>query len=177
MPAASPKKTKSAPKYVQGWFDGGKQLIAGFIFTVLVVIAAGLAAGGKQQIAVVGGTPVQVEIADTRPARAQGLSARESLTKGSGMLFVYEEPQRPGFWMRDMRFAIDIIWIGADRRVVDITPNLTPDTYPQVFRPNQPIQYVLEINTGFAKEYGIKLGDEVELPLKSAIAYTGDYEY
>lgn len=81
------------------------------------------------------------------------------------MLFVYEEPTTPSFWMRDMNFAIDIIWVNADGQIVDVMTHITPDTYPQTFEPNQPVKYVLEVNAGFTQEHAIKAGDLVEFSL------------
>ena len=72
----------------------------------------------------VGGVVFEVEIADDAAERAQGLSGRDPLPEDGGMLFVYQEPVVPGFWMRQMRFPLDFVWIGEDCEVVDVTPNV-----------------------------------------------------
>lgn len=99
----------------------------------------------------VDGRTIQVEVADTEALREQGLSDRASLPAGRGMLFVFDEPGDYGFWMRNMRFPLDIVWLereGEGYRAVDITRNVLPDTFPQVFYPPRPVKYVLETNPG-----------------------------
>jgi len=112
----------------------------------------------------VGDVALSVAVADTPKDRARGLSYRTDLGEADGLLFVFDEPKRPGFWMREMRFAIDIIWISAEGRVSGIHPELAPETYPETFRPEAPVQYVLEVPSGYAAEQGITVGDRVILP-------------
>lgn len=100
----------------------------------------------------IAGTELQVIVMDTPELRVQGLSGRESLSQYDAMLFVFPEPDQYGFWMKDMRFAIDIVWIDESMRVIDITKNLTPDTYPQTFKPKFPSMYMLELPAGQAKD-------------------------
>ena len=108
-------------------------------------------------------TLVEVEVADTDSARQQGLSGREQLNPGTGMLFIFENSNLYGFWMKDMKFAIDIIWLDANMRVVHVESDVRPDTYPQTFTPVSPAQYVLEVPAGFAIEKGLEIGDSAEL--------------
>ena len=109
----------------------------------------------------IGETTLRIEIVDTQELREKGLSERMSLEKNKGMLFVFEKPGTPGFWMKDMNFAIDIIWIDKDNKVVEITNSITPETFPEVFYSKEPIQYVLEVNAGWAKENDVQLRDKV----------------
>ncbi|GEM_PF-714126 len=111
----------------------------------------------------VGNTDIPVEVAETPAEKEKGLSLRESLPQSQGLLFLFDAPLQYQFWMKEMKFPIDIIWIGADKRVMDITENLDPATYPKTFNPSQPAQYVLEVNTFFAQMHGIKIGDNVDL--------------
>ena len=85
----------------------------------------------------------------------------------SGMLFVFESESRSVFWMREMQFSLDFVWIGSDCSVADITkdvPPPSPDTtlanLPR-YQPAVPVQYVLEINAGDIKAAGISKGDQV----------------
>jgi hypothetical protein len=107
-------------------------------------------------------TSVRAELAWTPEQRAQGLSGRQSLPAGQGMLFVFPQPETPGFWMKDMNFSIDIIWITAENVVAGVTENLTPESYPKMFYPPSPILYVLEVSAGFVKQHNIQKGDEVQ---------------
>ena len=111
----------------------------------------------------INGNQLELEVMRTREEQIRGLSGRESLNENAGMLFVYEEPVVPSFWMKEMNFSIDIIWIGSDKKIVDITENLVPETYPNTFRPKMPIQYVLEVNAGWVQEHIVSIGNEVIL--------------
>lgn len=117
----------------------------------------------------IGDATFQVVVADSAPERARGLSGRESLAQGEGMLFVFEDGNvRPSFWMKEMNFAIDIIWID-DGKVVQIDQNLpptkpeTPDAEIPLYLPKQPIDQVVELAAGEVKNKKIKVGDRVVL--------------
>jgi hypothetical protein len=81
------------------------------------------------------------------------------------MLFVFAKPALLGFWMPDMNFSIDIMWIDKDFKIVGIEDNIAPETYPEIFRPPSPVMYVLEVNATWAKDHGVTVGDEVLLDL------------
>ncbi len=105
---------------------------------------------------------ISVEVLETAEEKRQGLSGRESLGSDSGLLFVYDAPGQYNFWMKDMHFPIDIIWIADDYRVIDITKYLHPDTFPDEFTSSRPAQYVLEVNAGYSGELDIRIGDDFE---------------
>jgi uncharacterized protein len=102
------------------------------------------------------------EIASTLSARTKGLSGRESLEEGEGMLFVFAVPDKYGFWMKEMNFPIDIIWIGEDKRIVHIKESALPKSFPEVFYPPLPALYVLETGAGFVDMHGVSVGDNTE---------------
>lgn len=107
--------------------------------------------------------PVKItaELAITSQEEESGLSDRSGLAPNSGMLFVFDPPQVPGFWMKDMLFSLDILYIAQDGTIVTIVPNLSPATYPDAFHPTAPVQYVLEVPAGFAANNGIAVGQKV----------------
>ena len=113
----------------------------------------------------IGGATFTVEVVDNPEARAQGLSGRTSLPPSAGMLFVFEDKGIHTFWMKDMMFPLDLVWIGEQCEVISITANISPPMPEQAdsdlprFRPPQPIRYVLEINVGEAAEANIQPGD------------------
>ena len=112
---------------------------------------------------------IAVEVADTEQARKQGLSGRESLKREEGMLFVFDKPGKPGFWMKGMKFPLDIIWI-VDKRVSEITPNVAVEQgleLPITYYPKESVDYVLEVNAGFADGNGIRIGESVEVSVPS----------
>lgn len=119
----------------------------------------------SQQKVIFKTSEVIVETPETPEEFALGLGNRDSLNEDTGMLFVYDNEDQRYFWMENMRFSIDIIWIDADEVVVDITSNLSPDTYPDRFTSSEPSQYVLEVNAGYAEENDIKVGDKVIIRL------------
>ncbi|MEK7584928.1 MAG: DUF192 domain-containing protein [Patescibacteria group bacterium] len=110
---------------------------------------------------------LKLELADTDTTRTKGLSGRASLPSDTGLLFVFDRAGTYGFWMKEMNFPIDIVWINEAKQVVGITKNLTPESYPQVFYPPEPIKSALEINAGAAEKLGIKKGDQLSWPLDS----------
>lgn len=117
----------------------------------------------QEDTLVINDARISVEIVRTQQEMQQGLSGRKNLAKDEGMLFWYQEPSYPSFWMKDMVFPIDIIWIGQNWRVAGIQENISPDSYPQTFLPGVPVQYVLEVNAFFAKDHNISVGDKAEL--------------
>lgn len=109
-----------------------------------------------------GAERLALEKAVTFSERALGLSGRPELADGTAMLFVFPENGRHGMWMNDMMFAIDMIWLNEAGEVVDIARNVMPETYPDVFTPQAPARYVLEVNAGKAMEAGVQIGDVVQ---------------
>lgn len=106
--------------------------------------------------------PLAVETAQTAKQWEKGLSDRKELTGVDGMLFVFPQYHIPIFWMKDMHFGIDMIWISGGK-VVDITPNVqaaTGDRLP-TYSPKVPVNMVLETPAGWAEEKGLALGDEL----------------
>lgn len=113
----------------------------------------------------VAGKNIKVELALTEQVQEQGLSGRSTLAEDAGMLFVFKEPDNYFFWMKDMSFAIDIIWINEDKKVIYIEKSADPTSYPETFGPNPSIgktKYVLEVLSGFSVKNNLKVGDKVE---------------
>lgn len=102
-----------------------------------------------------------LEIADTDPLREKGLSYRSGLEKNTGMLFVFQEPNIYTFWMKDMNFPLDIIWLDQDKKIVHIEHALSPSTYPESFGPKIPTQYVIEVSAGDASR--LVLGQSIDI--------------
>jgi hypothetical protein len=109
----------------------------------------------------IAGVTLKVDLAVTKEQQEKGLSFRNNLKNDEGMLFVFEKPSIHQFWMKDMSFPIDIIWIGEDFKVVYIEKNVNPNTYPQTFGPNKDSLYVLEVNAGFSEKNYLKENDKV----------------
>lgn len=106
---------------------------------------------------------VSAQLADTPSGHELGLSYRKTIYDNEGMLFVFKQPGNYSFWMKDMNFPIDILWISSDKRIVSIEDNVATSTYPRSFTNNPKALYVLEIKAGTRKELGAFLGVEVKI--------------
>lgn len=111
----------------------------------------------------IGNIPFTVVVARTQEERRMGLSGRDEIG-ADGMLFIFDESDYHGIWMKDMKFAIDVIWIDENLQVVEVTENLQPESYPKVFEPSRPVKYVIETRPYLSDTFSIGPGDKVELP-------------
>ncbi len=109
------------------------------------------------------GNTVRVAVADTPDARAQGLGGRAGLAADEGMLFVFPADGKYAFWMKDMRFSLDILWLSSEGRVVSLVERVSPSTYPHDFVSDAPARYVLELPAGYVRAHAVRLGDTVRL--------------
>ena len=140
------------------------------IILVIILLAAfaflireyGFDLGGSDVFEVIlKGEKFMVEAADTPAERMQGLSGRSGLSVNEGMLFTFDKPDAHGFWMKDMKFPLDIIWIDKDYRIVHIENNISPDTYPNSYIPERKSRYVIELHSGFAKAHNFVVGQSL----------------
>lgn len=101
------------------------------------------------------------DVAQTPEELAKGLSGRNSLPDNHGLVFVFGYPSVQCFWMKEMRFPIDIIWLNANKEIVHIEQNASPNTYPNAFCPNVDAQYVLEVNAGMAAKLNMNMNQKL----------------
>ena len=109
---------------------------------------------------------LEVEIADDDEKRALGLMHRDSLEEYKGMLFIFPYEGKYAFWMMNMNFSIDIIWIDSEGKVVYIVDNAVPcnrvaSTVECTYEPDVHAKYVLEVNAGFAERHGVIIGSRM----------------
>lgn len=129
---------------------------------------SGNTTGLKTTQVTVANTTLTVEVADTPEKRAQGLSNKDSLAANAGMLFVFDRADKYRFWMKDMKFPLDFIWINGNS-IVDLLPNVPqPDpntslTRLPVYEPVSLVDKVLEVNAGFIASQKVKVGDIVQI--------------
>jgi hypothetical protein len=107
---------------------------------------------------------VESVIADTDGLRTKGLMFRDNLGEKQAMLFIFPEEDKYSFWMKNMRFALDIIWVDRNKKIVEIKKNIQPcnNNICESFTPQVKTKYVLELNSGFTDKYRINLGDNVK---------------
>jgi uncharacterized membrane protein (UPF0127 family) len=106
---------------------------------------------------------ISLEIADTPALEEHGLSDRLSLPEDHGMLFVFPTPGLYGFWMKDMHFSLDIIYLDNNFRIISIFKNLAPSSYPSVVTPKSPALHVLEVNAGFSDKNNLSEGQVLDI--------------
>jgi len=110
------------------------------------------------------GKEISVEVADTVEKRSLGLGKRSGLENGWGMLFVFEKRKQHGFWMKDMEFPLDIIWLD-NHRIAYILRNVQPaksGVIPPVMTPPVAVNFVLEIDAGRADELKLQVGQHLK---------------
>lgn len=124
----------------------------------------------NRKIVTINGNNFEVEIVSSEEGRKTGLSKYDSLDENRGMLFVFEQKEvRPAFWMKGMKFPIDIIWIkdGKVKEITEDVPTLDSNTTSSLvptYSPKSNVNYVLELKAGVVKSKGIKVGNSVSLP-------------
>ncbi|MCX6713394.1 MAG: DUF192 domain-containing protein [Candidatus Vogelbacteria bacterium] len=111
----------------------------------------------------IGKAKITAEVVETPAERERGLSGRTVLPENEGMLFVFDRPGQHKFWMKDMNFPIDIIWLGPNKIVIDITANLATSTYPNSVTSRVPAFFALEVNASWAEKNEIKIGDQATI--------------
>lgn len=149
--------------------QAGKRLAVGLLLAGLSAHAFGCQSGRERFVRIVlpGGAAITAELAVTLEERARGLMFRESIASDQGMLFVFEEPDLHGFWMKNTLIPLDIIWLDSDKRIVHIERNVPPcvaEPCP-TYAPGIPAGYVLELKAGSAEARGLKLYDRLEFIL------------
>jgi uncharacterized membrane protein (UPF0127 family) len=102
----------------------------------------------------------QVEVADTPAKREMGLQYRRDLAEGRGMIFLFPREEQLSFWMKNTPIALDMIFISAERKIVGIVENTVPFSLDSRSVSGRS-QYVLEINGGLSRRYGLRPGDSV----------------
>lgn len=102
-----------------------------------------------------------LETADTQEKREQGLSGRGFIENNQAMLFVFESDGPQCMWMKDMNFSIDMIWLDAQKKVVHLEDDVSPDTYPRSFCSPLPARYVVEVKKGTIARDGVQVGQNL----------------
>ncbi|MCE9549124.1 DUF192 domain-containing protein [Candidatus Nomurabacteria bacterium] len=136
-------------------------VVVGFLAFLVFLLVSNQSHNLNKNIKI-GGVVLKTELADTVEKRIQGLSGREVFKEDESMLFIFDFSAKHSFWMRDMNFAIDIIWLDENKEVVSIQKNAEPSSYPNIFVPTVKALYVLEVVSGFVEKNNLKVGDKAE---------------
>ena len=124
--------------------------------------------GYRQVNVTVNGVELVADVAATNDQRSKGLSVKDALNESEAMLFVFSTEREHSFWMKGMKFPIDIIWLDDDKQVVHVEHSLEPcipDEFCQPYNPDADSLYVLETVAGFAQKYNVTDGTQVEFDL------------
>ncbi|MBI2621925.1 MAG: DUF192 domain-containing protein [Candidatus Levybacteria bacterium] len=137
-------------------------IVVGFLGILLVLFIL-----SKQTTKVlVNDQSFSVSVAKTEKEKQIGLSKTTEINENQGMLFIFDEPDYYSFWMKDMKFPIDIIYINGDK-IVTVIDNAKPpvngDGVLEVYQPEDQSDKVLEISAGLAKKYNIKKGTTIKI--------------
>ena len=128
---------------------------------------------------IVNGFELTADLAITDDEKTKGLAIKDDLKENESMLFVDEEPSRQSFWMKDMKFPIDIIWLDSNGTVVHIEHNLQPcisilntgssTLNCPIYTPDKDSLYVLETIAGFSQKHNVKIGTNIDFYLVSLV--------
>jgi len=144
----------------------GLALAALLALAVWPVLDAGARGGLETREMPIAGEAFTVELAVAPADRRRGLMHRSGLPAGRGMLFIYPEEASRAFWMKNVGFPIDILFLDGDGKLVSISPRAAPchrDPCP-LYRSDAPARYVLELPAGTAERLDLRPGDHLPLP-------------
>jgi len=110
----------------------------------------------------IGEQKIKVEVASTPENQEKGLSGREKIGENEGMLFIFPNSSEHLFWMKDMNFPIDIIWLNEDKKIVFLKENVSPETFPESFSGEKDSKYILEVFAGFSQKNNLREGETVQ---------------
>ena len=104
-----------------------------------------------------------LEIAASGAERKKGLGGRATIAANEGMLFVEPTPNIACFWMKDMNFSIDIIWLDDKKIIRNLEERVSPKTYPKSFCPKTKTKYVVELPSGSIDKHELLVGQKLPL--------------
>ena len=111
-------------------------------------------------------TGTELLLADTRELQIRGLSNTPFLPKGVGMLFIFDNENNHGIWMKDMNYSIDVVWLNDEKEVIYVIDDMAPESYPTVYEPKTKSLYIIEFNDQFFEQNNLSVGDKLEFNVK-----------
>ena len=150
-----------------------KIILVYIVLVIAVILLAVVKAGGsfnfslpfgKTSTAEVNGNKLNLIVAKSEKDRQKGLSGRKSLNQNQGMIFIFDHKDSYGFWMKDMLFPIDIIFIDDETVVYVVKKAPSSAQVPNliIYKPDEPVNRVLEINAGLADKFKIDKGTKIK---------------
>lgn len=144
-------------------------IVAAFVLTGLLVLVAGLFSQFDSYPATVrlGSQTFRANVAKTDQERARGLSGVHNIAEDEALLFVGESDSMNRIWMKDMKIAIDVVWLSRDLRIVHVEKSLQPSSFPTVYSPGRLTRYIVEIPEGSVDKHSIKVGSFAKIKYKN----------
>lgn len=146
-----------------------------YFWPLLLLTLAGAACGpstagpevlGMRTVTLPGGQQIRAEVEMTQVDMQKGMMFRDSLPRGRGMLFIHETPGLYPYWMYQVRIPLDMIWMDANHRIVEISADTPPCKTKASLCANygghEQAQFVLELGGGEARRMGLRLGQTLE---------------
>lgn len=166
MPKGKEEKTKSVLKIAK--YLKHKKLTILLVITILLIAFAAIsiffAVKERSDNATkihLGNKVFSYEVADNDFLRAKGLGGRSYIPEDQAMLFVFDNTDTHCFWMKDMKFSIDILWLNESKDVIHVEKNVSPSSYPKSYCPMVNAWYVVEVRSGIADKLGLSTGSKV----------------
>jgi uncharacterized membrane protein (UPF0127 family) len=157
--ASAPKAEQAAFRRLWRWdiitIGFGVVVIAAYILLYNFVITR-----SDTKDMVINGTAFNTEVTSSQADRERGLSGRDSLDPNTAMVFEFGDNGQHCMWMKDMKFAIDMVWFNESRKVVAVERNVTPKTYPKTFC-HEGVT-VIEFAAGTTDRVPFGIGDEIQ---------------
>jgi uncharacterized membrane protein (UPF0127 family) len=159
MLRASLKKIKSAPDTPLLAVLAGGAILVGVI-AVLLTARTSVGTGNRHRQLRTAHQTYGLEVVSTAADQEKGLGDRSGMPKDTGMLFEFPAEDDRCFWMKDMHFSLDIIWVDAAKRITRLEHDLSPATYPRQYCSRA--QYVIELNAGEAARNNLRQGTRLD---------------
>jgi len=140
--------------------------LAVVIFIIILIATYTVSNNNNGTYVAINDSKFQVEVAETDTEKQIGLSNTQSLPENEGMLFLFDKPGFYSFWMKEMKFPIDIIFINGNKVTTIVTNAMPPsknDGNLPLFQPTEESDKVLEVNAGIAKKYNITEGSIIDI--------------
>lgn len=125
---------------------------------VLIGVLAGFAIYANARLLRTDAGTYRLRVANSAAERELGLSGVATMSDSKGMLFVFDKPDTACFWMKDMQFGLDMIWLNSDKQVIAVASDVLPRSYPRAYCPPSNATYVIELVAGQAEVAGIAVG-------------------
>lgn len=147
--------------------DNIRLLLGAAVLILTIVIVITLLLNSRKSTKVfVNGQTISVMVAKTDKEKQVGLSGRNKIGENQGMLFIFDTPNYYSFWMKEMKFPIDIIYINGNKIITVVEnakPPLSANDNLAIYQPSEKSDKVLELNAGSADKLKIKTGAVVEI--------------